>query len=441
MNAVAGSADIVIMGLTILATITFILVCFILSRYKVVENNELLIVESWFLRKRPLRFVSGGTTFVFPFFEKFFMHSLEPMELTIDLNRVMTKGNIPLGGKIFAQVVIDDTEPHVYNVATHLANRNRAKQIECIMEILNGVLRETVANLTPEQVLEDKETFKEEMLKNAVVSLGHLGFKIKTLNIQEVSDEVNDGTGYIAQLMRPRIYYVNRDTRIEVSDAEARKTIEQNEAHKAMRLTQLEQELQSIEAEMNYQIEQKVAEGDVQAEEIKADLDAQYQEMLASLETKKAELQAMISRYEADHIQKASARKEQLVEEGKASAATIRHAGEAEVKVLRKQLSILERSGSEGLEAFLIDNYSQLSRIFTDTMENAHTRELNIIEGLSGNGSGSGHPLSPQNTAVLIEILKNSGLDVSRIVPAIKNGKAAGAAPAKVEPPAPPKPS
>lgn len=405
----------ILFAIVVVSTLMILLVWFIIKRYQVVENNELLIIESWLPMRKKLRFISGGTTFVLPLFEKFTRKSLEPMELNIDLNRVMTKGNIPLGGKIFAQVVIDDSSDAILqNVAKHLGERTRAQQIDAIFEILNGVLRETVATLTPEQVLEDKEQFKEEMLKNAVVSLAHMGFKIKTLNIQEVSDMGNDANGYISQLMRPRAYYVKKDTRIEVSNAESNKVLEQNEAHKKMKLKQVGEAIKSLEAEMNYKIEQAVIEGEVKSQEIAAALSAEYQEVLASLETKKAELEAMVNRFEADNIQKAEAKKDQLIEEGKAKAAKILKAGEAEVTVLEEQLTILEKSGKEGMKGFLIDNLEQLSNIFTETMESAKAKELNIIEGLSNNNSSS-HPLSAQNVAVLLEILKTSGLDITDV--------------------------
>jgi len=412
MDAVAYNP--ILAMIAIPATLLFIASFFIIRRYKVVENNEILIIESWMPMRQKLRYLSGGGTFIIPLFESYTRKSLIPMELNLALDRVMTKGNIPLGGKIFAQVVIDDSDQALNNVAKHLTSRTRVQQMESASEILNGVLRETVANLTPEEVLENKDMFKEEMLKNTVVSLAHMGFKIKTLNIQEISDHVNDGTGYIAQLMRPRGYRVDRDTRVEVSEAESNKVLKQNDAHKAMRLQQIEQDTQSLEAEMNYQIEQKIVKGDIQSSEVIAAKSASYEEVVASLGTQTAKLEALTTRLEADKIQKAIAKKDQLIAQAKAISAKISQSGNAEVKVLEEMLSILKNSGTEGLEAFLIDNLKQLSDIFTDTIETTSYQNINIIEGTSST-SATSSALNPENIAVTLEILKNNGLDIGKI--------------------------
>ncbi len=416
LEAFWPGSSVVGLGAVVLTTLTVLLLWFVLRRYQVVENNQLMIIESWFVFRKKLSFVSGGSKFILPFFETYITKSLEPMELNIDLHHVMTHGNIPLGGKIFAQVVIDDSEPNVYNIAKHLSFRTREQQMDYCTKILNGIVRETVANLAPEQVLEDKERFKEEMLKNAVVSLSHLGFKIKTLNIQEVGDEIPDGHGYIAQLMRPRMYQVDRDTRIEVSEAESKKVLAQNAANLSMRLMQLDQEMKSLEAEMNYQIEQNIVAGDVKCKEISAELDAKLQEMLASLNTKKAELDTLMTKMEADQIQKAIANQEQLVEEGKSEAVSIVKAGMAEVDVLNESLGIIEKAGPNGLEAFLIDHYQMLSGILTEAMDSTAVKQISVLEGIGGDSKNGGdtHPLSPKNIAVLLEILKTNGVNLDK---------------------------
>jgi len=405
-----------LLAMSIIPTVLILIALFfIIKRYKVVENNEILIIESWLSLTKKLRFLSGGGTFIFPLFQTYTRKSLIPMELNIELDRVMTKGNIPLGGKIFAQVVIDDSDLALYNVAKHLTGRTRTQQMESAKEILNGVLRETVANLTPEEVLQDKERFKEEMLKNAVVSLAHMGFKIKTLNIQEISDHITDNKGYISQLMRPRGYRVNRDTRIEVSEAESNKVLKQNDAHKQMRLQELEQDKQSLEAEMNYKIEQNIIKGDIKSSEVIAEKNASYEEIIASLETKKAKYEELQSRLEADKIQKALAKKTELIENAKAEATKILQSGNAEVGILEEMLSIIKTSGPDGMEVFLIDNLKQLSDMFTNTIETTNYQNINIIEGTSNSGNNS-NILNPENIAVTLEILRNNGLDLGELI-------------------------
>ncbi len=181
-----------------------------------------------------------------------------------------------------------------------------------------------------------------------------------------------------------------------------------------MRLQQIEQDTQSLDAEMNYQIEQKIVKGEIQSSEVIATKSASYEEVVASLETQTAKLEALTTRLEADKIQKAIAKKDQLIAQAKAVSAKISQSGNAEVKVLEEMLSILKNSGPEGMEAFLIDNLKQLSDIFTDTIETTSYQNINIIEGTSSAGATS-NALNPENIAVTLEILKNSGLDIGKI--------------------------
>src|SRR5690606_32297893 len=92
-------------------------------------------------------------------------------------------------------------------------------------QTLEGALREVLAQMTPEQVNEDRLTFAENLIKSVADDLDKLGLELDTLKIQNVSDD----TSYLDSLGRPRIAEVLRDAENaenqamqETSEAEAR---------------------------------------------------------------------------------------------------------------------------------------------------------------------------------------------------------------------------
>src|SRR6185436_14472728 len=74
-------------------------------------------------------------------------------------------------------------------------------------QTLEGVLREVVSQLTPEEVNEDRLKFAETLSENARDDLDKLGLELDVLKVQNVSDEQK----YLAYLGRGRIATMLRD--------------------------------------------------------------------------------------------------------------------------------------------------------------------------------------------------------------------------------------
>src|SRR6185436_14852832 len=74
-------------------------------------------------------------------------------------------------------------------------------------QTLEGVLREVVAQLTPEEVNEDRLKFAESLVENARDDLDKLGLELDVLKVQHVADDQQ----YLANMGRGRITTMLRD--------------------------------------------------------------------------------------------------------------------------------------------------------------------------------------------------------------------------------------
>src|SRR6202042_2935351 len=98
-------------------------------------------------------------------------------------------------------------------------------------QTLEGVLREVLSQLTPEEVNEDRLKFAETLVHNAKDDFDKLGLQLDVLKVQHVSDEqkylVNLGRAQIATMIRDAQNAENvADQRVAEETAKARQRAE-----------------------------------------------------------------------------------------------------------------------------------------------------------------------------------------------------------------------
>ena len=91
----------------------------------------------------------------------------------------------------------------------------RTKSFQVAKENLEGNLRSVLAQLTPEQVNEDRLRFAERIADDVGSDMRRLGLQLDTLKIQSVSDDVD----YLNSISRRRVAQIVRDA--EIAEAEA----------------------------------------------------------------------------------------------------------------------------------------------------------------------------------------------------------------------------
>jgi flotillin len=357
-------------------------------RYKVVEPNSALIIAGTRSKEKTkgtpddpassggLKVVQGGGVFVWPIIQKPFRLSLQTMELNVDVRSVPSKNKVQINVDTTANIRIGDTIEDINAAATRFLGWNNDQIGRNAQEILAGSLRSIIGTMTVEEIIEDRETFSEQVQSVASKELRPMGLVIDVMNVKEVTDDQE----YIRNLgvteterVRKEAEKVKANTQLEITQnqlaadqAQAEKTrdtaikkaeyqAEQDtaqmkaaqagplaEAEARMAVVQKQTEVSALESAMKESELQteiiKPAEASAKKTQIDADAAAKKTEIDAAAAAKKTEIDAKAAATQTELAAKAAAtqtelaakaRATQLETEGKAQAAATKATGEA----------------------------------------------------------------------------------------------------------------
>lgn len=237
------------------ALILFIAFCCMI--YKVAPMNKVLIVTGG---KEPKLKVSGGS-FVIPIFRKASYFDLSLLTVKADDDEVKTKTSIPIVINWTAQVRPCSSDIDVLKKAViSFQDRKQDGIIEDVKRTLAGCVVSTVAQLSPLEVMVEKETFKKKVQDDVADELREMGLELVSLNIGEITDR----NGYYADIAA-------QDRESKKKDAAKAKA----EADQLIREQVAISEKSAKEAELQteLQIEERTKENNIKKAQFKTETD------------------------------------------------------------------------------------------------------------------------------------------------------------------------
>ena len=158
---------------------------------------------------------NGGWTFVKPILETARRMDVTLLPVVVEVNNAYSHGGTPLNIQAIANVKVS-TDPEIRNNAIErFLGHHQDEIVQVAKENLEGNLRSVLAQLTPEQVNEDRLRFAEQIADDVGSDMRRLGLQLDTLKIQSVSDDVD----YLNSISRRRVAQIVRDA--EIAEAEA----------------------------------------------------------------------------------------------------------------------------------------------------------------------------------------------------------------------------
>jgi regulator of protease activity HflC (stomatin/prohibitin superfamily) len=216
----------------------------LLTNMKIVGGNELGVVTGSGGDKG-FRTLSGGRAFIIPLLQRFSKFDLTPITIEVVVDSAIAAGIVPLNVKATVSFAIAGNEAGRSHAVTRIldlaADRDNLTRIAG--DIIEGHLRDSIASMTPEQVMKDKDTLVAKMINVCKHDLENIGLEITTMNIADVDDHrlpgVEEPDLYMALLKR--IQSANAETKARQAQAEARAaSAEQAEARRAWLLDNFE---------------------------------------------------------------------------------------------------------------------------------------------------------------------------------------------------------
>ncbi len=173
----------IMIGIGVAAFIALII--FLCCIYRVADVDKALIITGG---KEPIIKVSGGS-FVIPIFRKASYFDLCMLTVPADSDEIKTKTSVPIVVDWTAQIRPNTKDMAILKKAiVSFKERGNDGIIDDVKLTLMGAVRGVVATLTPEQVQNDKETFKNEIMKSVSDELDEMGLELVSLNIQDITD-------------------------------------------------------------------------------------------------------------------------------------------------------------------------------------------------------------------------------------------------------------
>lgn len=372
-------------------------------RYKLEDGTEVgyQIVKSGHRRTR------------IPILEK-----VDPLDMTIIpidivVENAYSRGNIPLQIHAIANVKIHGDMRWLRNAVERFLGRAHREIQIVAQQTLEGALREVMAQLTPEEINEDRLKFAEKLIHAAEDDLQKLGLALDTLKIQSVSD----ATGYLDSLGRPVIARALRDA--ENAESQAAQETQQAQADASRRadiaraaaqtaIQQKQNELRTLTAQLEGQAQAVEREAEAAAKTARAQAERQLQEVRGQLEQKRLQAEIVIP---AEFHRQA----QQILAKG--AAATTVENGAAAAEILREMSEAWSSMGSQAREIYVIQHLEEIVGTVVRSLENVKVDEVNVLDQGDGSALASYAATYPKMVAAVMSALKDTtGVDVPSIL-------------------------
>jgi flotillin len=422
-SAEAGLSPMAQVGVIIMVAFAFVIGLFVLiaiikAFMYICKPNEILVFSG---RKRKLedgtvvgfRVVFGGRAFRVPILERVDRMDMTVIPIDIAVHNAFSKGGIPLHVQCIANVKVHSDPLYVGNAIERFMGKGLGEIQLVAKQTLEGTVRGVVAQLTPEEVNEDRLKFAETLVHNAHDDFCKLGIALDTLKIQHVSDQVQ----YLESIGRRRIAEVVRDG--EIAESNAQREAEQAAAAANQRgvvatetartvIARAENELRRIKAELDG----KARSEEEQVEPAAAAARAQAEQELQSL---RAELEKL--RLEADEVIPSEADKVAKQAIAKGIAAPRAEQGAAQAQVLEMMTKVWAEAGPDARDIFLMQQIESVMRTVTEAIGKVDVGEVTLIDTGDGRALPQFLASFPASVSAVLEALKTSaGVDIPRML-------------------------
>jgi flotillin len=387
--------------------------------------NEILVISG---RRHRLpdgstvgyKVLHGGRGFRIPLLEQVHRMDMRLIPVQVEVQNAYSRGGIPLTVHAIANVKVSSNSAYVRNAIERSLSMSPRQIGAVAQQTLEGVLREVVAELTPEEVNEDRLKFADTLVKFAEDDFNKLGLELDVLKIQSVSDDQrylnNLGRGQIARMIRDAQNAENAANQaIAEAEAQARQRAQsarkQAEATVLTKQNELRAELANLEAQAKA-IENEAA---VAAETARAEAEQELQALRTDVER---------LRLECDIYLPAEAHRLAAEAEARAKAAPVIESGKAAAEALRVLTEQWTAAGVHGRDLYILQHLREFVEAAVTRVTRAHIGELNIVDGgdaVSFTGTIASFPAAV--SAVLSETGRALGVDMKQLLAGASSGE------------------
>ena len=385
----------VLLGL-IVVTLGFLLV----TKLRNVPPSQLAVVHG----KRGddgqgFRTFRGGRVWIWPLINRFSTMDLTPKTTTVVVEAAIAKGIVPLVVRATVSFGVATSQRGIMNAVKRILfmTIDWNNLISIANSIIEGHLRDSLAQMTPEEVMSQKERLVQNMIQVCKGDLEGIGLEITTMNIADVDDHRFEGVEepdlYIALLKR--VQTANAETQSRTAKANAKaEAAEQEEARRAeVDVRKAQNEKEELKANTKLRVAQERQRSVVGVEQAQRHADAQVAGIKKQIEAEKERVAMLEAQYQAEIVTPAEAQREKQVVTAEAQAAVLRARTDAELNQLERTVDILKSAGQDGITGYMIEKFDEMIAAFAGTMDLFPAKQVTVISGEARQGPISAiHP-------------------------------------------------
>jgi len=417
----------IVFVLVIAAVVVFFALSLIVRRLLyVAAPNEALIFSG---RTRTLgdrdygyRVLRGGRSLRLPLLEQVTRIDLTMFTIDVMVQNAYSKGGIPLNVVGVANVKIAGDEPLLNNAAERFLGKSGQEIMRIAKETLEGNLRGVLAQLTPEQVNEDKTRFAQTLIEEAEHDMSRMGLLLETLKIQNVSDDA----GYLNSIGRIRGAGVRQNAAIAEASAQADTAVQKATNTMSAELAKIDADLEIARQQYAKRIADARTKHTAMIAESQGQVFAEISKTRAEIERQKARVLQIQRKLDAEVIQPAEAQRKAAEENARGGAARIVEQGRAQAGALHALIEQYKRSGTNAREVLVVQKLLPLAQHIAGSHQKVTIRKLTV---LPVKGDSGGDDIARKAISASEQLRAATGVDLGQVM------RRLGAAP----PPPPPK--
>jgi len=417
----AGALDVAVLVLVIAVgvVVAFGVMLLVLRAFLFIcRPNEILVFSG---RKHVLpdgttsgyKIIHGGRGLRMPFLETVSRMDMRLFAVEVTVHNAYSKGGIPLTVQAIANLKIASSDAAVRNAVERFLGTRQEQIALAAQQTLEGVLREVVSQLTPEEVNEDRLKFAGQLVDNARDDLEKLGLELDVLKVQHVSDDQQ----YLANLGRARIATVLRDA--GNAEAEANKAVAEAQAAARQRAETAQKIAETVVTQKKNMLRGEMAKLEAEAKQVEneAGIAAETERATAEQEMQglRAELEKL--RLHCDVILPAEAQRKANELRARGEAAPTVENGKANAEALRAVAQEWAAAGDIGREVYLLQQLRPLVMAAANRVSRVEVGTLDIVQGSEEEAFGAMVAMYPMAVArMLVETGKALGVDVGSLL-------------------------
>ncbi len=359
------------------------------------------------------RILHGGWALRVPLLETFSRMDVRLAGVEVSVANAFSRGGIPLTVHAIANVKISTDPARVRQAVERFLGMDQQKILMIARQTLEGVLREVLSQLTPEEVNQNRLKFAESLALNAKDDFDKLGLELDVLKVQHVSDDQK----YLVNLGRAQIATMIRDA--ENAENVAHQEVQQAQAGaRQMAETATRQgEATVLTAQNGLRAELARLKAEVAGIENEAGVAQETSRAIAEQELQLLRGQLAKLYLQVEQVLPAEAGARAAIALARGDAAPTIETGRATAEALSLIVEQWGQSGSDGREAYVLQHLDVLVRAAIERMQRLQIEELQIVDGGDGSGISSAVAAYPLGVMGIVRETCNAmGVDLDAVL-------------------------